>query len=142
MVEIDVRYLGDLHTVAAHRQSGVTLTTDAPIDNGGKGETFSPTDLVATALGTCMLTLMGIYARRQGLSLDGAKAHVKKEMASHPVRRIGQLTVELIVPLAADHPKRAALEQAALTCPVHKSLHPDIAIPVSFVWEPQTVGSH
>ncbi len=136
MVEITVRAEGGLHTTATHGPSGTTLETDAPVDNGGKGESFSPTDLVATALGTCMLTLMDIYARRNDVAIAGARATVKKEMIQQPVRRIGKLSVEITVPLAADHPKRSALEQAALTCPVHQSLHPDISIPVHFVWGP------
>ncbi len=134
MVEIIIRAEGGLHTFAKHGPSGTTLETDAPVDNCGKGERFSPTDLVATALGTCMLTVMDIYARRNEITIAGTRATVKKEMTQQPVRRIGKLSVEIAVPLAEDHPKRAALEHAALTCPVHKSLHPDIAVPVSFVW--------
>jgi putative redox protein len=136
MVEINIQYEGDLHTSAEHGPSGVALETDAPVDNNGRGESFSPTDLVATALGTCMLTTMGIYARRNEIDLRGAHAHVEKEMVQRPLRRIGQLSVKITVPLAPDHSHRKALEDAALKCPVRQSVHPDIAIPVEFSWEP------
>ena len=133
-VHIDIEYLGGLRTTARHAPSGNTLITDAPVDNHGKGEAFSPTDLCATAFGTCMLTIMGIYAERHGIDLRGATVHVEKEMVQTPVRRIGRLATEIRVPLVADHPQREALERAALTCPVHASLHPDVEKPVSFVW--------
>jgi uncharacterized OsmC-like protein len=109
--------------------------TDAPVDNHGKGESFSPTDLVATALGACMMTIMGIVAERHGLDLAGMTAETVKEMTASPPRRIASLRTVLTVPLPADHPQRAALEQAAHTCPVHKSLHPDVAAPIEFVWK-------
>ena len=134
-VQIDVTYEGDLRTRAVHGPSGNSLVTDPPVDNQGRGESFSPTDLVATALGTCMATLMGIFAARHSIDLRGMQVVVKKEMVQTPVRRIGRLPVEIRVPLAADHPHRAALERAALTCPVHQSLHPDVEKPVTFVWQ-------
>ena len=133
-VHIDIEYLGGLRTSAKHGPSGNTLITDAPVDNHGKGEAFSPTDLAATSLGTCMVTVMGIYAERHGIDLRGTKVHVEKEMIQTPVRRIGRLAAEIRVPLPADHPQREALERAALTCPVHQSLHPDVEKPVTFVW--------
>jgi len=123
-----------LHSEAVHTQSGTALQTDAPLDNGGRGESFSPTDLVAAALGTCMTTTMDLYAKRNGLNIDGAKAVVVKQMTSKPVRRIGRLEVVVTVPLPANHPQRAALEKVALNCPVQKSLNPDIEIPVTFSW--------
>jgi putative redox protein len=134
MVKIDIEYQGGLHTEAVHTLSGTKLNTDAPLDNAGKGESFSPTDLLATALGTCMVTTMGIHAQRQGLEINGTKVTVCKDMTSQPARRVGKLGVTIEIPLAADHPHRKALENAALTCPVQKSLHPDVEIPVSFVW--------
>ena len=133
-VHIDIEYLGGLRTSAKHGPSGNTLITDAPVDNHGKGEAFSPTDLAATSLGTCMVTVMGIYAERHGIDLRGTTVHVEKEMIQTPVRRIGRLAAEIRVPLPADHPQREALERAALTCPVHQSLHPDVEKPVTFVW--------
>jgi putative redox protein len=137
MVEIRARYEGDLHCVATHGPSGAELATDAPVDNHGRGESFSPTDLVATALGTCMLTTMGIVAQRHGWKLDGSSARVVKGMVTDPIRRIGSLTVELLLPGTLDERARTTLERTALTCPVHKSLHPDVSIPVRFVWGSQ-----
>ncbi|HWB08559.1 MAG TPA: OsmC family protein [Pirellulales bacterium] len=134
MVQINIAYRDQLHCEAEHGPSGAKLATDAPKDNHGKGETFSPTDLVATALGTCMLTVMGIVAQRHNIPMEGVKASVGKEMATSPVRRIGRLTVEIHVPGDLPPEQRKLLENAAHTCPVHKSLHPDIDIPVNFRW--------
>jgi putative redox protein len=134
MVKIDISYQGQLHCEAVHGPSGAKLATDAPKDNHGKGEAFSPTDLVATALGTCMLTVMGIVAQRHNISLEGVTASVVKEMAASPARRIGKLTVQINVPGNLDQEQRKLLENAAHTCPVHKSLHPEIDIPLTFHW--------
>lgn len=134
MIQITVDYLGGLRCEATHGPSRDKLITDAPVDNCGKGESFSPTDLVATALGVCMATVMGIYAERHGVDLTGMKVTVGKEMTQVPVRRIARLTTEMTVPLPASHPHRQVLERAALTCPVHQSLHPDIEKPVTFHW--------
>ena len=134
MVKIQFQYEGDLRCAAVHTPSGVRLMTDAPVDNQGRGESFSPTDLVATALGSCMLITMGIVARRHDWKLDGATAEVVKNMVSDPVRRIGELTVVLRIPGAFDERARTTLERAAYTCPVHRSLHPDVAIPVRIEW--------
>jgi len=134
MVSLTSTYEGGLRCRATHGPSGTTLVTDAPVDNHGKGESFSPTDLVAAALGTCMMTIMGIVAARHGIDLVGMKAETVKEMTQSPPRRIASLRTRLTIPLPADHPQRAALEQAAHTCPVHKSLHPDIEAPIEFVW--------
>ena len=134
-VQIDVIYEGALRTRATHGPSGNSLLTDPPVDNHGRGESFSPTDLVATALGTCMATLIGIFAERHAIDLRGMRVTVKKEMTQTPVRRIGRLTTEIRVPQPPDHPHRAVLERAALTCPVHESLHPDVEKPVTFLWE-------
>jgi putative redox protein len=134
MVKIEIKHPGCLHSEAVHTQSGTRLQTDAPLDNEGRGESFSPTDLVATALGTCMTTTMDLYAKRIGLSINGTKATVVKHMVSKPVRRIGKLEVVLQIPLPPNHPERANLERVALNCPVLKSLHPNLEIPVSFSW--------
>ena len=136
MVKIEVEYTGDLHTEALHELSGRKLSTDAPLDNSGKGESFSPTDLVATALGTCMATTMGILAKRHDIDMSGAKVNVQKEMVADPLRRVGRLEVVIDMPLPEDHPNRKALEQAALTCPVRQSLASNIEIPVRFQWKP------
>jgi len=134
MVKIEIEYKGQLQTEAVHTPSGNRISTDAPVDNGGKGSAFSPTDLVAAALGTCIVTTMGLFAERHGIDLTGSKVSVAKEMVQEPVRRIRRLTVDITVPLPATHPKKSALEKAALTCPVHQSLHPDVEIPVQFQW--------
>lgn len=134
MVKIQIAYEGDLRCRATHGPSGVQLSTDAPVDNQGRGESFSPTDLVATALGTCMLTVMGIVARRHAWDLSGATVEVEKGMLATPVRRIGSLAVVIRVPGELDERARTTLEQAALTCPVHRSLHPDVAIPLRILW--------
>jgi len=136
MVEIRMTYEGQLRCTATHGPSGNTLLTDAPKDNMGKGESFSPTDLVTTALGTCMLTTMGISAQRNNIPFDGASAKVGKEMVTTPLRRIGQLAVEIVVPMQHSPEDERRLRAAALSCPVHKSLHPDVKIPVTFYWGP------
>jgi putative redox protein len=133
-VTIDVEYIGDLHCEAVHGPSGNRLVTDAPVDNGGKGETFSPTDLAATGFGTCLVTIMGIVANRHGWDLTGTRVRVVKEMTSAPMRRIGALTATISVPAgrvtAADD--RLLLERAADTCPVRQSLHPDVKVSMVF----------
>ena len=134
MVKISIRYEGGLRCEAAHGPSGQKLFTDAPVDNHGKGESFSPTDLVATALGSCMATIMGIVAERHQLDLAGMKIQVTKEMSKDAPRRIARLATVIDIPLPADHPDREILERAALTCPVHQSLHPDIEKPLEFRW--------
>jgi putative redox protein len=133
MVEIHLEYRGQLRCTARHGPSGQTLDTDAPVDNGGRGEAFSPTDLVATALGSCMLTIVGKVAERAGIELIGARAHVVKHMQHEPVRRIARLDVRLELP-GVPPERRQSLERAAFTCPVHQSLSHEIEIPVEFVW--------
>ena len=134
MVSIQMEYEGDLHCRAVHGPSGTALATDAPKDNQGRGESFSPTDLVATALGTCILTTMAIMARTLNLEITGATATVEKEMTPAP-RRIGSLATTLRIPGTFDADTRLKLERAAHTCPVHRSLHPDVAAPITFVWD-------
>jgi putative redox protein len=134
MVSIQVEYQGDLHCKATHGPSGAELNTDAPKDNQGRGESFSPTDLVATALGTCMLTIMGIASRTQGIDISGATATVEKEMTAMPPRKIQRLAVKIHVPHSLSAADKEKLERAAHTCPVHRSLHPDVEIPIQFTW--------
>jgi putative redox protein len=144
MVRIDVHYEGGLHCQAIHAPSGAVLATDAPVDNHGRGEAFSPTDLVATALATCMATTMGIVADRHGWKIDGASLVVTKEMTSEGPRRIRRLAVaiECPAPSAADPDAGAqavadakkTLEQTAHNCPVRISLLPAIEVPVEFRW--------
>lgn len=134
MVAIQFEYEGDLHCKAVHGPSGSVLSTDAPKDNQGRGESFSPTDLVATALGSCMLTVMGIMARTLNLDIKGTTATVEKEMTTQAPRRIASLSVKIHVPQPLNEETRQKFERAAHTCPVHKSLHPDIQAPIEFSW--------
>jgi len=134
MVEVAVCYEGNLRCKATHIPSGATLFTDAPIDNHGKGEAFSPTDLVAAALSTCMLTVMGIVAQKHGVNLEGMTATTHKQMNTNGPRRIGSLRTTITIPLPHDYPQRDLLENAAHTCPVHKSLISEIDAAVVFVW--------
>lgn len=134
MVRIEMIYEGDLHCRAVHGPSGTALGTDAPKDNQGRGESFSPTDLVATALGTCILTTMGIQARTLGLNIDGATASVEKEMTTEGPRRIARLAVKVQMPEGIGETERMKLERAAHTCPVHRSLHPEVQAPIEFTW--------
>ena len=134
MVQIELEYEGELHCRAVHGPSGATVSTDAPKDNQGKGESFSPTDLVATGLGGCILTILGILARTLEIDIAGTTATVTKEMTAVPVRRIARLAVEIRMarPVAEQH--RVKFERAAHSCPVHQSLHPEIDKPIVFHW--------
>ncbi|WP_430451592.1 OsmC family protein [Rhodopirellula europaea] len=134
-VEITAVYQGQLHCEATHGPSGTKLVTDAPTDNGGRGSSFSPSDLVATALGTCVMTIMGLVADRHELDLSGTTIRVEKEMASTPVRRIASLKTQVTFPagLNLQPEMRDRLVAAARKCPVHQSLHPDIDAPIDFV---------
>ena len=142
MVDLDVVYEGDLHCSATHRPSSARFATDAPVDNQGRGESFSPTDLVGVALGTCMVTTMGILARKKGWAIEDTRVHVRKGMTSTPPRRIERLEVRIEMPkssAALDHSVREELERAAHTCPVRISLLLAIEVPVEFVWPAQTI---
>lgn len=134
MATSKINYLGNLRTECEHTRSNTTIITDAPVDNNGKGEAFSPTDLVATALGSCMITLMGIRAEKHGFELAGAKAEITKEMGTQP-RRITGITVILNISGPYTEKEKAILEVAALNCPVAKSIHPDIIQNVQFNFE-------
>jgi uncharacterized OsmC-like protein len=133
-ISITVDYEGELRTRATHGPSGNQLITDAPTDNHGKGEAFSPTDLVATALASCMATVMNIKAQQKGYDIVGMKVSVEKHMSEDSPRRILRLPVTIEMPLPESHPDRKILEATALACPVHHSVHPDIERPVTFVW--------
>ncbi len=134
MATSKVTYLGDLRTSSVHIQSGNTIITDAPTDNHGKGEAFSPTDSVANALATCMLTVMGIKAKDLEVDFTGSTAEVTKIMGTDP-RRIVEIHVTFDMNLTADEKTRTVLERTALTCPVYFSLHPDIKKEISFNWK-------
>ena len=129
-----VTYLGELRTSSIHLQSGSEIISDAPLDNYGKGEAFSPTDTVANGFATCMMTVMGIKARDMGLDFTGSTAEVTKIMATDP-RRISEIHVTFEINLEADEKTKTILERTALTCPVHFSLHPDIKREVVFNWK-------
>jgi putative redox protein len=125
----EINYLGDLRTTCVHLLSGQSIITDAPLDNQGKGEAFSPTDLTATSLAACILTTMGIVARRDNMTdIDGAKATCLKVMSSEGPRRIVRIVVDIYFPKdrTYNEKEREVLERTAHTCPVARSLHPDI----------------
>ena len=129
-----VTYLGELRTSSVHLQSGSEIISDAPIDNNGKGEAFSPTDTVANGLASCMFTVMGIKAREMGVDFSGSTAEVTKVMAADP-RRISEIHVIFNMSIQADEKTKTILERTALTCPVHYSLHPDIKRDIVFNWK-------
>lgn len=142
MATIHVEYLGELRSDCTHIQSGTHINTDAPTDNQGRGEAFSPTDLVANALGTCILTTMAIFARRDGIELQGSEMNVTKIMSSDPPRRIARLVIDLTLqaeqdgnPFMPDEQTRVRLEKVAHTCPVAISLHPDLIQDVTIRWK-------
>lgn len=136
MVEILVHYEGGFRSVSTHGPSGAVLPTDAPKDNLGKGEAFSPTDLTATSLVTCMLTTMGIAVQKNSLPVElaGSKGRVRKHMTAEPPRKIAKLEVDIQIPHPASSADRATLEQVALNCPVALSLHPEVEKVVTFHW--------
>lgn len=134
MAKTKILYLGDLRTQSIH-ESGVKLETVAPLENQGKGDCFSPTDLLALSLGSCVLTLMGIFAKRLGIELKGTSATVEKEMSLAPPRRISKLLVLVQSPIQVTEAQREKIEHAALTCPVKESLHPGIELIIRFQWD-------
>ncbi len=129
-----VTYLGNLRTSSVHLRSGATMLTDAPIDNNGKGEAFSPTDTVANGLATCMFTIMAIKCNTMDLELIGSTASVTKVMVEGP-RRIAKIIIEFEMAGVVDEKTQKLLEKIAFTCPVHLSLHPDIIRDVTFNWK-------
>lgn len=135
MAHFEVVYQGDLRCQARHIRSGTLIETDAPVDNHGKGERFSPTDLVATALGVCMMTVMGIAAREKQIVLDNTRIEIEKFMGTAP-RRIVKITVHIYFPeeLVLSDADRSYFEHVALNCPVAKSIHPDIEQDIHFHW--------
>ncbi|MBC7655427.1 MAG: OsmC family protein [Oligoflexus sp.] len=135
MATSKVTYLGGLRTQAIHIQSDTEIITDAPLDNQGKGAAFSPTDLLATSFANCMLTIMGIAARTHEIDMDRTTAEVTKVMAAEP-RRVAEIHVNFSFPKKKEYSdkQKKILEHAALTCPVHYSLHPDIKRQVDFGW--------
>lgn len=133
MATIETTYLGELRTEPVHVQSGTHIITDAPLDNQGKGEAFSPTDLMSASLGSCMMTIMGIACRTHGIDMDGTKAAITKIMAANP-RRVAEIQISFTFPKTYTEKEQKILEHAALTCPVYLSLHPDLVKTVDFGW--------
>jgi putative redox protein len=129
------RYAGQLRTEATHVASGNLIQTDAPLDNHGRGEAFSPTDLVSTALGSCMMTVMGIVAERHNWDLVGSTFAVVKHMSTEPPRRIAQIDVTFTLPATLAPQERTLLERAAHTCPVGLSLHPEVRQNIVFEYK-------
>ncbi|MBC7572473.1 MAG: OsmC family protein [Spirosoma sp.] len=136
MATIHINYVGDLRTDCTHLQSGTHINTDAPTDNQGRGEAFSPTDLVANALGTCIITTMAIFARRDGIELAGSTLDVTKVMTAQPPRRVARIEINITLQASPmpDEATRIRLEKIAHTCPVAISLHPDVEQAVSIEW--------
>ncbi len=134
MVRMSGVYQGEKHCEVQHGPSGAQVETDAPKDNNGKGEAFSPTDLVGAAMASCMMTVMSIAAERDGVQLKGSRFEVEKEMGVNP-RRIVKLSVALHMPQSVPHEYRKKLEAIALTCPVKQSIHPDMQVPVIFHYD-------
>jgi putative redox protein len=137
MIPIHIQYQGQLRSQATHGPSSVQLITDAPVDNQGKGESFSPTDLVATALGTCIATILGIKAQQKNLDLTGMTIDIEKHMSTDSPRRIARLPITIRIPHPPDHPERPLLEAVVNACPVAQSIHPQIEKPVSWHWQSQ-----
>jgi putative redox protein len=133
MTKMKVQYLGDLRTECTH-ESGMKILTDVPKEHEGKGMAFSPTDLLAVSVASCMITMMGIAAKKAGFDLSETTAEVEKEMESAPKRRLGKLIIRIRCPHLPSPQIREKLEQTALQCPVHASLHPDIKQEIDFVW--------
>ncbi len=133
MVKCNMTYVGGLRCELQHGPSGATVSTDAPVDNHGKGEAFSPTDLMCSAMAACMATIMGIYAEKENLNLNGLTIEVGKIMSANP-RRIARIETTINVPLSADTPHREALNECVIGSPAMRSLHPDIEIPITWNW--------
>ena len=132
MVEINIAYEGGLHTQAVHGPSGQSLSTDAPKDNQGRGESFSPSDLLATSLGTCMLTMMGMEAKKLNIPLEGTNVRVEKHMVNDPKRKIGKLVLDFHLPKGLNPEQKNALEESIKGCPVCRSIDPKINLRISF----------
>jgi putative redox protein len=135
MVQIDVTYRGGLRCEAVHGPSGAKLATDAPVDNRGKGESFSPTDLVATALASCIPTIMGMVAKREQIDLRGVRVTVQKETSAAPPRRIAKLATTIVLPDGLTEQQKAKLEKTAHACPVHQTLQGSVEMPIEFVYQ-------
>ena len=142
MVEIAITYDGTLRCSATHGPSGTGLITDAPVDNHGKGESYSPTDLLATALGTCMMTYVGLLADRTGWDVRGTTMRVQKEMVADPIRRVGRLIVDIHIPIELTAKDLTVVENTVSSCPVKMSISERIQVPITITckqatWKPE-----
>lgn len=135
MVTISIDYEGQLRSTLTHGPSKKTVQTDAPVDNNGKGESFSPTDLCASALGSCIATIVGMQMEALGVDLKGMRLEVRKEMSANLPRRIARLETEIWLPVPLTDDQQMKVEIAAKNCPVHQSLHPEIEKPMTFHWK-------
>ena len=135
MVKVKINYEGGLRCELEHELSGKTFQTDAPVDNNGKGESFSPTDLCASALGSCIATIVGMQMESLGLDLTGMRIEVQKEMSDSLPRRIAKLTTDVWLPIELDDDQQWKVQIAAKNCPVHHSLNPEIEKPINFHWK-------
>ncbi|CAA6676393.1 MULTISPECIES: OsmC family protein [unclassified Lentimonas] len=135
MVKVKINYEGGLRCELEHELSGKTFQTDAPVDNNGKGESFSPTDLCASALGSCIATIVGMQMESLGLDLSGMRIEVQKEMSESLPRRIAKLTTDVWLPIELDDDQQWKVQLAAKNCPVHHSLNPEIEKPINFHWK-------
>ena len=135
MTKMRTQYLGNLRTEIEHIQSGNKIITDAPLDNNGKGEFFSPTDMFSSSLGSCMLTIIGIAANTHGFSIDGTTLEIEKVMAANP-RRVAEIKIDVHFPKGANHTdkQKRIIEAAAKTCPVANSLHPDVIKSINYIY--------
>lgn len=135
MTKMSVDYEGDLHCKITHEPSKTVIFTDAPVDNRGKGKSFSPTDLLAASLAGCIATTLAIFAQKKGWDLSGMRLEVEKEMESLPLRRIGRLPVTIWMPISLPVEEKQVLERVVKTCPVHKALASEIEIPIVMIWD-------
>ena len=136
MTKMRTQYLGNLRPAIEHIQSGNKIITDAPLDNNGKGEFFSPTDMFSSSLGSCMLTIIGIAANTHGFSIDGTTLEIEKVMAANP-RRVAEIKIDVHFPKGANYTdkQKRIIEAAAKTCPVANSLHPDVIKNITYIYE-------
>ena len=136
MTKMRTQYLGNLRTEIEHIQSGNKIITDAPLDNNGKGEFFSPTDMFSSSLGSCMLTIIGIAANTHGFSIDGTTLEIEKVMAANP-RRVAEIKIDVHFPKGANYTdkQKRIIEAAAKTCPVANSLHPDVIKNITYIYK-------
>ncbi|BBI16970.1 OsmC family protein [Neochlamydia sp. S13] len=134
MVKVTVLYTGELHCQVIREDPRAILETDAPLDSGGTGVSFSPTDLMASALATCIATTLALYAQRKNWDVTGMRLEVEKSMTTQPIRRIGNIVIKIQIPQDFSLEQKQALERIAASCPVHHSLHPEVKVELIFCW--------